>query len=139
MVFHGFWLVSMVFHGSRLVCHGSRLVLPQNVPAPNCILARQSSVGPPPGERHRTYCPNLSLTLPLYYNVDEFQQKKNSGLTFLTRCISKCILLFIWWLLLQMLRTIRPAFPLLSQQIQLEFKSSSICFHLDKFFSASLK
>ena len=26
MVFHGFWLVSMVFHGSRLVCHGSRLV-----------------------------------------------------------------------------------------------------------------
>ena len=22
MVFHGFWLVSMVFHGSRLVFHG---------------------------------------------------------------------------------------------------------------------
>ena len=26
MVFHGSWLVSMVFHGSSLVCHGSRLV-----------------------------------------------------------------------------------------------------------------
>ena len=26
MVFHAFWLVSMVFHGSRLVYHGSRLV-----------------------------------------------------------------------------------------------------------------
>ena len=54
MVFHGFWLVSMVFHGSRLVCHGSRLVFLRNVPAPNCILARRSSLGPPPGGRHRT-------------------------------------------------------------------------------------
>ena len=26
MVLNGFWLVSMVFHSSRLVCHGSRLV-----------------------------------------------------------------------------------------------------------------
>ena len=26
MVCHGFWVVSMVFHGFRLVCHGSRLV-----------------------------------------------------------------------------------------------------------------
>ena len=24
--FYGFWLVSMVFHGSRLACHGFRLV-----------------------------------------------------------------------------------------------------------------
>ena len=40
MVFHGFRLVSMVFHGFRLVCHGYRLVFLQKVPAPNCILAR---------------------------------------------------------------------------------------------------
>ena len=54
-------------------------------------------------------------------------------------CVSKCILLFIWWLLLQMLRTKRPAFPLLTKQIQLEFKSSWIWFHHYKFFLASLK
>ena len=30
------------------------MVFLQNVPAPNCILARRSSLGPPPGGRHRT-------------------------------------------------------------------------------------
>ena len=80
MVFHAFWLVSMVFQGSFMVFHGFSLVfmvlqgifmvfgwLPwffmvqgwfgmvpgwffmvflRNVPAPNCILARRSSLGP---------------------------------------------------------------------------------------------
>ena len=32
---HGFWLVSMVFHDSRLVCHGSRLVFLQTVSWPD--------------------------------------------------------------------------------------------------------
>ena len=74
MVFHGFWLVSMVFQGSFMGFHGFWLfsmvfmvpgwfvmvpgwffmVFLLNVPAPNCILARRSSLGPPPGGRHRT-------------------------------------------------------------------------------------
>ena len=66
-VFHGFWLVSMVFQGSFMVFHGFWLismdfmvpgwffmVFLQNVPAPNCILAQRSSLDPPPGGRHRT-------------------------------------------------------------------------------------
>ena len=64
MVCHGFRLnfygsrsVFMVFLGSRMVFHGSRLVFhgffPKNTRL-NCILARRSSLGPPPGGRHRT-------------------------------------------------------------------------------------
>ena len=57
MVVHGSKLVFMVFHGSRLVFHGSRLVFNVFSPEctrPNCILAQRSSLGPPPGGRHRT-------------------------------------------------------------------------------------
>ena len=46
-VFHGFGWVFMVPGWFFMV-------FLQNVPAPNCILARQSSLGPPPGGRHRT-------------------------------------------------------------------------------------
>ena len=67
LVFHGSRSVFMVFHGSRLVFHGSksvfmvfhgsRLVLHGFSPKctrPNCILARRSNLGPPPGGRHGT-------------------------------------------------------------------------------------
>ena len=74
MVFHGFWLVSMVFQGSFMGFHGFWLfsmvfmvpgwfvmvpgwffmVFLRNVPALNYILARRTSLGPPPGGRHRT-------------------------------------------------------------------------------------
>ena len=74
MVFHGFWLVSMVFRvvswffmvfgwlpwffmvpGWFVMVPGwFFIVFLQNVPAPNCILAQRSSLGPPPGGRHRT-------------------------------------------------------------------------------------
>ena len=64
MVFHGFWLVSMVLQGGFMVFGWFTwffkvpgwffMVFLQNVPAPNCILARRSSLGPPPGGRHRT-------------------------------------------------------------------------------------
>ena len=81
MVFHGFWLVSMVFQGGFMVFHGFWLVLgwfswffmvpdwffmvfngsrlvfhgfsPKCNP-PNSILAQRSSLGPLPGGRHRT-------------------------------------------------------------------------------------
>ena len=46
-VFHGFSWVQVGFHGF----HGSRLVFLQNVPG---ILARRSSLGPPPTGWHRT-------------------------------------------------------------------------------------
>ena len=45
-------------HGSRLVFHDSRLVFHDSSPKytdPNCILARRSSLGPPPVGRHRTF------------------------------------------------------------------------------------
>ena len=46
----GFSWFFMVFHGSRLVFHGFS---PKCI-RPNCILAQRSSLGPPPGGRHRT-------------------------------------------------------------------------------------
>ena len=52
LVFHGFsWFFMvlgwffMVFHGFRLVFHG----FSPKCTRPNCILARRSSLGPPPG------------------------------------------------------------------------------------------
>ena len=50
LVFHGSRSVFMVFYGSRLVFH----VFSSEYTCLNCILARQSSLGPPPGGRHRT-------------------------------------------------------------------------------------
>ena len=50
MVFHGPRLVFQGVHGSRLVFHG----FSPECTRPNCILAQQSSLGPPPGGRHRT-------------------------------------------------------------------------------------
>ena len=49
LVFHSARLVFMVFHGSRSVF----MVLGWFFIS-NCILARRSNLGPPPGGRHRT-------------------------------------------------------------------------------------
>ena len=57
LVFHGSRSAFMGFHGSMLVFHGTGLVFHGFSPdctRPNCILARRSSLGPPPGGRHRT-------------------------------------------------------------------------------------
>ena len=43
-------LFSVVFHGSWYVFHG----FSPKFTRPNCILAPRSSLGPPPGGRHRT-------------------------------------------------------------------------------------
>ena len=56
MVFYVFWLVSMVFQGGFMVFHGFGW-FPEfffKMYPPNCILAQRSSLGPPPGGRHRT-------------------------------------------------------------------------------------
>ena len=72
--FHGLWWVSMVFKvfswffmvfgwfpwffmvpGWFVMVPGwFFMVFLRNVPTPNCILAGRSSLGPPPGGRHRT-------------------------------------------------------------------------------------
>ena len=60
LAFHGSRSVFVVFHGSRPVFmdfHGSRLVVhvfSRKCTRPICILALRSSLGPPPGGRHRT-------------------------------------------------------------------------------------
>ena len=72
-----FALVGLVFHGSRLVFHGFSWFqvgfswFSPKCTCLNCILARQSSLGPPPVGQHRTYLrkiPNIGAQTALRPN-----------------------------------------------------------------------